>query len=68
MDFNFDDLTNNNELTNDNLSIDGMGDWTTDLDLGSVHCLDDSDSGDGGGGGTDVAYGSPTFGVFDGDL
>ena len=69
MDFNFDDLTNNNDLTDNNLSIDGMENWTLEdpsEHVSSMYCLDgDSGGGDSGGGGTDVAYGSSTFG-FDG--
>jgi len=67
MDFNFDDLLNNNDLTDNNLSIEGMEDFRVDIPtqdiseqinsdhaIGTINYLDDS------GGGSETAYGSST--------
>ena len=73
MDINFEDLLNNPDFSDDNLSIEGMEDFNVEIPnqpypeqiisdetIGSVNYLDDN--GDGGSGGpVETAYGTNAF-------
>jgi len=74
MDINFDDLLNSPDLTDDNLSIEGMENYNVDVpnqdnpeqiisdqNIGTVNYLNDDDNGGSGGGSVETAYGTIAF-------